>query len=169
MSDWRSCNSINHSEEGGSNSVTLPGRRLFKKACLIEGHVTLRGSMANFFMGEVSVVRLIPMRAPPVGTCYSPACDFQDADNLVAVIGFVRAGGVSDAVAEFSGRSAQRRAMSKDHRTFDEVFQLANVSRPMPTREFPQGRAGIDSICFRHRLKGVFEAATRNGFGNSGV
>jgi hypothetical protein len=77
-----------------------------------------------------------------VGDSYSPARDSQDAENLIALIGFVRAKGVPAVVAEFGGRSLQRCAMGKDHRTLDEVFQLANVPRPMPSRELPQGGSG---------------------------
>ena len=39
---------------------------LFDKACLIEGHDIFRGSMPNFFMREICVVRLISMRAETV-------------------------------------------------------------------------------------------------------
>ena len=36
---------------------------LFNKAGLMEGHDIVRRSMPNFFIREISVVRLIPMRA----------------------------------------------------------------------------------------------------------
>src|SRR6266481_846190 len=86
-----------------------------------------------------------------VGASYSPACDFQDADNLVAFMGFARARhhrGVPAIVAQFTDRSLERRTTGKDHRTLDEVFQLANISRPMPTGELPQGRSrnGFDLL-----------------------
>src|SRR6266850_2702943 len=117
-----------------------------------KGSRCVRGSMPNFFVRAISVVRLISIRAAaPFGASYSFACDFQDADNLLAFMGFARAHhhrGVPAIVAQFADRSLERRTAGKDHRTLDEVFQLANISRPMPTGELPQGRSrnGFDLL-----------------------
>src|ERR1700686_1739707 len=57
-----------------------------------------------------------PCRSP-VGTCYPPICDFQDADDLVAFIGFARANyrSVPAIVAQCSDWRLQCRAVGKDH------------------------------------------------------
>ena len=48
--------------------------------------------MPNFFMREISVVRLIPIRAAaPVAATHTPPCAFQSADDLIVFIGFSRA------------------------------------------------------------------------------
>ena len=80
----------------------------------------------------------------PVGACYSPVCDFQYADDLLAFISFARASYWSGlaVVAQFPDWRLQRRAVGKDHRTLDEILQLTNIPRPMPTRELPHGRGG---------------------------
>jgi len=104
-------------------------------------------------MREIRVVRLIPMRAAaPLGACYAPVCDFQDADRLIAFISFARPSHWSGPaiVAQFPNRSLQRRAVGKDHRTLDEILQLTNVPRPMPTRELPHGRGGNRFDLFVH-------------------
>src|SRR6266851_8107894 len=80
----------------------------------------------------------------PVGACYSPIRELQHADGLIAFIRFARPSHwIGPAVvAQFTDRSLQRRAVGKDHRTLDEIFQLTNIPRPMPTRELPHGRGG---------------------------
>src|SRR5579864_1264269 len=50
--------------------------------------------------------------------------------------------GVPAIVAEFTDRSLERRTAGKDHRTLDEIFQLTNISRPMPAGELPHGPNG---------------------------
>ena len=60
-------------------------------------------------------------------------------------MGFARARhhrGVPAIVAQFADRSLERRTAGKDHRTLDEIFQLTNISRPMPAGELPHGRNG---------------------------
>jgi len=47
-------------------------------ACLIGGYNTFRGSMPNFFMREISVVRLMSMRAAaPSGPATRPLVTFR--------------------------------------------------------------------------------------------
>ena len=69
-----------------------------------------------------------------VGASYSPVRDCQDADDLIAVIGFARAHHRNGpaVVAQLSDRGMQCRTVSKDHRTLDEILQLANI----PPREY---------------------------------
>src|ERR1700737_4004022 len=54
--------------------------------------------------------------------------------------------------------------MRKDHRTLDEIFQLANISRPKPTREFPQGHRGNRFDLFLHAAAALLrEVADQQG------
>src|ERR1700730_14245131 len=68
-----------------------------------------------------------------VGSCYSPVGDFQNADHLITFIGFARPRYRSSAavVAQFTDWSLKRRAVGEDYRTFDEVRQITNISRPL--------------------------------------
>jgi hypothetical protein len=107
--------------------------------------------MPIFFMREISVVRLISMRdAGTVGACYSPVCDSQDADDLIAFICFARARhrNVPAVVAQFIDRSMQRRPMRKDHRTLDEIVSSRIFPGQCQPESFFIAAAGIDSICF---------------------
>ena len=85
--------------------------------------------MPNFFMREIMEKR------SPVRACYSTVCDFQHPDGLVAFIRFARPSHWSGpaVVAQFTDWSLQRRAVGKDHRTLDEILQLTNIPRPIPT------------------------------------
>ena len=52
-----------------------------------------------------------------VRACYSPVRDFQDADNLIALIGFARIHHRNGPaiIGQFTDRGFERRAMGKDH------------------------------------------------------
>ena len=70
----------------------------------IVDHDTFRGSIPSFFMREIGVVRLISLRCRgTVGPGHSTVCDFQDAHDLIAFMGFARTRRwrVLPAVAEF--------------------------------------------------------------------
>src|ERR1700722_3324552 len=81
---------------------------------------------------------------------HSPVRDFQDADDLVAFvrIASARHRGMSSILAEFCNWNLQCRPPREDHRTLDEIFQLTNISRPMPGRESVDGfgRNGFDLL-----------------------
>ena len=78
--------------------------------------------MPNFFMREISVVRLIPMRAAaPSGPPTRPLVNFRVPTISSCSLA------VPAVVAEFSDGSLQRGAAGKDHRTLDEIFQLTNI------------------------------------------
>src|SRR5580700_7290152 len=78
-----------------------------------------------------------------VGACYSSLGGFQNADYFIPFIRFASPSQWSGlAVGQFRDRRLQRRAVGKDYRTLDEVLQLANIPRPMPTRELPHGCGG---------------------------
>jgi len=90
--------------------------------------------MPNFFMREISVVRLMSMRAAaPSGPPTHPLVTFRTRTiSSCSLASRVPTTGAFPAVvAQFSNRSLQRRAVGKDHRTLDEVFQLTNIPRPM--------------------------------------
>src|SRR5580692_6300451 len=73
---------------------------------------------------------------------HSPVRHFQEADDLIALIRFARAcrrRRMPPIVAQFSNRSLQCCPRREDYRTLDKVFQLTNISRPMPGGELLHG------------------------------
>src|SRR5262249_23594123 len=45
-------------------------------------------------------------------------------------------------VGQLSGRYLQGGTVSQNHRALDEIFQLTNIARPVPTRKLLQGHSG---------------------------
>jgi len=84
----------------------------------------------------------------PAGACYSPICDFQYADDLIAFIRFARPhhGNVPAVVAQFPDWSLQRRAVVR----ITERSMKFSSSRIFPGQcqleTFLMAAAGIDSI-----------------------
>src|SRR5437660_620680 len=72
------CDGAGHLEQGPIPAIRCASRfhlanRHIQKGCLLEGHDTFRGSIPSFFMREIRVVRLIPMRAAaPFGPATRP-------------------------------------------------------------------------------------------------
>src|SRR6266404_5476130 len=77
------CDGAGHFEQGPIPAVRCASRfrlanRHIQKGCLLEGHDTFRGSIPSFFMREIRVVRLIPMRAAaPSGPATRPFVIFR--------------------------------------------------------------------------------------------
>ena len=100
----------------GSSRSRCGGK--YGTACLIAGHNTFRGSMPNFFMREISVVRLMSMRAAaPSGPATRPFVTFRmrtislrSLASRVSITGTVLPLLVSSLIG-----ASQRRAMGKDH------------------------------------------------------
>ena len=104
--------------------------------CSCRGSRYFARSMPNFFMREISVVRLIPMRAAaPSGPPTRPLVTFRvrTISSCASASRCARHRSLSAVETQFSDRSLQRRTAGKDHRTLDEILQLTNIPRPIPT------------------------------------
>ena len=81
---------------------------------------------------------------------------FQNAYNFLPLIPFPRPGGENGrcvVASQFAQRNLQRCAASENYRTLDEIFELANVSWPMPSRQLLDGRGGNRFDLLLHSLR----------------
>jgi len=75
-----------------------------------------------------------------VGAGDATVCLFEGADDFVA-FGFasIVSERSHDSAAELTGGHLKGRALGEDHRALDEIFELADISGPMPGGEFLHG------------------------------
>src|SRR5258708_8745620 len=131
-------------------SVTSPGRKVSRKAFRRDSKHLSRVDAQFLHARDQCRALDVHARCGTVGACHTPACDFQDAEDLIAFIGLPRARDRRGpaVVAQFSDRSLQCRAGSKDHRPLDEVLHLTNVSPPIPPRNLPHAPTANRSTPF---------------------